>query len=129
MTTYERSRRELFDALVEALGAGPAETMMDALPRVPVPELATRSDLLEETSKLRAEMRAMNDRLTGEMAGMNGSFSGQIAEVRGEIAEVRGEIVAVKGGLESRMGQLLFVVVGTQLTTFLATIGFFVAFA
>jgi hypothetical protein len=37
--------------------------------------------------------------------------------------------VAVKGGLESRMGQLLFVVVGTQLATFLATIGFFVAFA
>jgi hypothetical protein len=59
MATYERSRRELFDALVEALGAGPAETMMDALPRVPVSELATRSDLLEETSKLRAEASAV----------------------------------------------------------------------
>ncbi|MFN3218432.1 MAG: hypothetical protein ACE367_18210 [Acidimicrobiales bacterium] len=149
MTTYERSRRELFDALVEALGAGPAETMMDALPRVSVTELATRSDLRDETAKLRAEMSAMNDRLSGEMRAMDSRFAGQIAEVRGEIAEVRGdiaevrgeiaevrgelaevrgEIVAVKGGLENRMGQLLFVVVGTQLATFLATIGFFVAF-
>jgi hypothetical protein len=69
----DQDRRELYEALEQGLGAGPAATMMELLPPVGWSDLARQSDLV--------------------------AVRGEIAEVRGEIAEVRGEIGKVHGEL------------------------------
>ena len=69
----DHDRRELYEALEQRLGEGPATTMMELLPPVGWADLARQSDLV--------------------------AVRGEIAEVRGEIAEVRGEIAQVRGEL------------------------------
>ncbi len=125
MTVDERSRRELHQALVESLGDGPAGTMMEFLPRDPASVLATRRDLESIASGLRGEMAEVR----GEMAEVRAEISAMKSEIAAEFVAVRGEMAAMKGGLESQIARLLSVVIGTQLATFLATIGFVVAFA
>lgn len=75
----DQDRRELYVALEQQLGGGPAATMMELLPPVGWADVARQSDLVA---------------VRGEMAQLRGDLKGEIAELRGEIAELRGEVRA-----------------------------------
>ena len=83
----DQDRRDLYDALEQRLGQGPATTMMELLPPVGWSDLARQSDLVA---------------IRGEI----GQVRGEIAEVRGEIAEVRGELAEVRGEIGKVHGEL-----------------------
>lgn len=78
-----QDRRELYQALAQQLGGGPAATMMELLPPVGWADVARRSDLVA---------------MRGEMAEIRGEMAG----IRGEIAELRGEIKAQVPGCMPR---------------------------
>ena len=90
----DQDRRDLYDALEELLGRGPAATMMELLPPVGWADLARQSDLVVIRGEM-AEIRGEIGEVRGEMA----EIRGEIGEVRGEIGEVRGEIALVRGEL------------------------------
>jgi hypothetical protein len=64
----DQERRELYEALAQRLGPGPATTMMELLPPVGWGDLARQSDVV--------------------------ALRGEMAQIRGEIAELRGELRA-----------------------------------
>jgi hypothetical protein len=120
MMVTDVQRRTLFDALVNQLGEGPAETMMELLPPVDWADMARRSDVAELRSDLVSGMRAMDGRLTGEIGGlrgemgelrggmraMDGRLTGEIGGLRGEMGELRGGMRAMDGRLTGEIGGL-----------------------
>jgi hypothetical protein len=82
----DHERRQLFVALEESLGRGPAGTLMELLPPVGWADVARQSDLVAVRGEM-AEIR-------GEMAELRGELKGEIAEVRGEIAKLSARIDA-----------------------------------
>jgi len=64
----DEDRRELYEALEQRLGGGPAATMMELLPPVGWADVARQADLV--------------------------AVRGEMALIRGEIAELRGELKA-----------------------------------
>ena len=94
----DHDRRQLFVALEDSLGEGPAGPLMELLPPVGWADVARQSDLVA---------------IRGEMAQLRG----EIAELRGEFAELRGEVRAqlprlVAANIGSMMGMagLIFAV-------------------
>jgi len=86
----DHDRRQLFVALEESLGRGPAGTLMELLPPIGWADVARQSDLVA---------------IRGEMSMLRG----EIAELRGEMAELRGEVRAqvprlVAANIGSMMG-------------------------
>ena len=75
----DQDRRELYMALEQQLGGGPAATMMELLPPVGWADVARQSDLVA---------------VRGEMAELRGEMAELRADLRGEIAELRGEVRA-----------------------------------
>ena len=82
----DHERRQLFIALEESLGRGPAGTLMDLLPPVAWVDVARQSDLVAVRGDM-AEIR-------GEMAQIRGELKGEIGVLRGEVAELRSEVRA-----------------------------------
>jgi hypothetical protein len=117
MMVTDVQRRTLFDALVNQLGEGPAETMMELLPPVDWADMARRSDVAELRSDLVSGMRAMDGRLTGEIGGLRGEMGGlrgeigglrgEMGELRGEIGELRGEMRALGSRVEAQFAKLV----------------------
>lgn len=109
MTIHEADRRELWGSLREILGEPQADTLMSMLPAQPLPELATRDDLLGLRGELRADMSALSSDLRGEFRAEIGQLRAEFGElrgeVRGEIAGVRGEIAQLEGRLRSAMAR------------------------
>ncbi len=95
----DRDRHELYVALLDRLGQGPADTMMALLPPVGWAEVARASDLEALRIELRGEMAELRAELRGEMGGLRGEMGG----LRGEMAELRGEL---KSELASFRNQL-----------------------
>jgi hypothetical protein len=94
----DRSRHDLFVALRELLGAGPADTLMALLPPVGWADVARRSDV----DALRAELK------------------GEVAELRGEMSELRGEMALLRADLSGRIDTLVPKLVMANLGTTLA---------
>jgi hypothetical protein len=90
----EQDRRELYQALAQQLGGGPAATMMELLPPVGWADVARQSDLVA----VRGEMA----QIRGEMAGIRG----EVAELRGELGGVRGEIAELRGEIKTQVPKL-----------------------
>ena len=82
----DKDRRDLYRALEQQLGGGPAATMMELLPPVGWADVARQSDL----TGLRGEMAE----LRGEMAELRGELKGEISELRGEIKAQLPRLVA-----------------------------------
>ena len=82
----DHQRRELFVALEESLGQGPAGTLMEPLPPAAWVDVARRSDLVAVRGEM-AEIR-------GEMAQLRGELKGEIGVLRGEVGELRSEVRA-----------------------------------
>lgn len=78
----DHARRELFVALEESLGPGPAGTLMELLPPVGWADLARQSDLV--------------------------AVRGEIAEVRGEIGKVRGELARMNARIDAQLPKFLW---------------------
>ena len=83
----DHERRQLFVALEESLGRGPAGTLMELLPPVGWADVARQSDLVA----IRGEMAEIR----GEMAELRGELKGEMAELRGELAKVGARIDAL----------------------------------
>jgi hypothetical protein len=102
----DQDRRELYQALEQQLGGGPAATMMELLPPVGWGEVARQSDLVA----LRGEMA----QLRGEMAELRAELKGEIAELRGEMKTILPKLVAANIG--SMIGVAGLVLAAAKLT-------------
>ena len=58
MVVSDRDRRDLYLALQQQLGEGPADTMMEMLPPVGWSDVARKSDIESLRVELKAEMKA-----------------------------------------------------------------------
>jgi ribosomal protein L29 len=92
----DRDRHELFVALLDRLGQGPADTMMQMLPPVGWADVARASDLEGLRIGLRGEMAE----LRGEMAELRSELRAEMAELR---AELRGELKAEVASLRNQL--------------------------
>ena len=66
----DEDRRELYDALAQRLGQGPAGTLMELLPPLGWADVARQSDLTA---------------LRGEMAELRAELKGEISDLRVEV--------------------------------------------
>ncbi|HTJ76161.1 MAG TPA: hypothetical protein VL337_12455 [Acidimicrobiales bacterium] len=82
----DQDRRELYQALEQQLGGGPATTMMELLPPVGWADVARQSDLVAVRGEM-AELR-------GEMAELRAELKGEMAELRGELKTILPKLVA-----------------------------------
>ena len=73
MSVEERRRLELYEAVRERLGDGPAITLMELLP-VDASQLATKQDIAVFAAEIRGE-------LGGEIGGLRAEISGLRAEM------------------------------------------------
>ena len=74
-----------------------------------VRNVATKDDLANLGTELRAEMSELRAEVRGEMSKVRGEISevrGEISEVRGEISEVRGEISELRGEISDLRGEV-----------------------
>ena len=91
----DHDRRELYQALEQQLGGGPAATMMELLPPVGWGDVARQSDLVP---------------LRGEMAQLRG----EMAQLRGEMKTILPKLVAANIG--SMIGVAGLVLAAAKLT-------------
>jgi hypothetical protein len=66
MAMTEEARHELYEALKEGIGVGPANTLMDAIPPVGWADIATKLDLEHLETVLRLEIKASAQELRAE---------------------------------------------------------------
>lgn len=85
----DSDRRELYSALENRLGQGPAGTLMDLLPPVGWADVARQSDIAT---------------LRGEMSELRGEMS----ELRGELAEMRGEMATLGARIDAQLPKLMW---------------------
>jgi hypothetical protein len=83
----DRDRRELYVALLDRPGRGPADTMMQTLPPVRWADVARTSDL----EALPNELRGETAELRGEMAALRSELK---VELRPEAASLRTQLFA-----------------------------------
>ena len=70
MSIDERQRHELYEGLVEALGADRADTLMALVPPVGWADVATKHDLSAQDSLLRSEVARVEEVLSLRMEAM-----------------------------------------------------------
>ena len=99
----DQDRRELYQALEQQLGGGPAATMMELLPPLGWGDVARQSDLV-----------ALRGELKGEMAQLRAELKGEIAELRGEMKTILPKLVAANIG--SMIGVAGLVLAAAKLT-------------
>jgi hypothetical protein len=83
----DRDRHELYVALLDRLGQGPADTMMEMLPPVGWADVARASDL----EALRIELRGGMAELRAEMSALRAELK---AELKSEVAALRNQLFA-----------------------------------
>jgi uncharacterized protein involved in exopolysaccharide biosynthesis len=110
----DQDRRELYQALEQQLGGGPAATMMELLPPVGWGEVARQSDLVALRGELKGEMAQLRSELKGEMAELRAELKGEIAELRGEMKTILPKLVAANIG--SMIGVAGLVLAAAKLT-------------
>ncbi len=74
MSIDERQRHELYEGLVEALGAERADTLMELVPPVGWADVATKQDLAHLETVMHLRMEAMESRLRKEIADLRTQF-------------------------------------------------------
>ena len=76
----DRDRHDLYVALLDGLGQGPADTLMEMLPPVGWADVVRASDLAALRTELRAEMAALRAELKSEVASLrNQLFAANVA--------------------------------------------------
>jgi hypothetical protein len=100
MAISEAARNDLYNGLRDVLGPERAETLMSAVPLHDLDEVATKGDL----AQLRTDLRA-------EMAELRGELKGDLAQLRVEIST---EIGALRQAMTHWMLTVLVTVVGAM---------------
>ena len=98
----DHDRRELFVALEESLGRGPAGSLMELLPPVAWADVARQSDLVS----IRGEMAQTR----GELAELRGELKAEIAELRGEVRAQLPRLVTANIGSMMGIAGLVFAI-------------------
>lgn len=89
MVTDERSRRRLQEALVDAIGPEPADTLLTYLPPTGWADVATKRDVATLGTQLRGEMTE----LRSEMSGLRSELRGEMAKLGSDLrAELHHEL-------------------------------------
>jgi hypothetical protein len=102
----DHDRRQLFVALEESLGHGPAGTLMELLPPVGWADVARQSDITAIRGELKGEMAE----LRGEVAELRGELKAEIAELRGEVRSQLPRLVAANIGSMMGIAGLVFAI-------------------
>jgi hypothetical protein len=110
----DQDRRELYQALEQRLGGGPATTMMELLPPVGWADVARQTDLVALRGELKGEMAQLRSELKGEMAELRAELKGEIAELRGEMKTILPKLVAAN--IASMIGVAGLVLTAAKLT-------------
>ena len=130
MLVDERARRLLTDDLLRVHGEEVTDILMAHLPPVGWADVATKQDLGNLATVLRAEMTALRAELTAELAtrleplatreeldrlstSLRGEMSTLRAEMHGEIAELRGEIAELRRSVATLTRWMMGLVVTT----------------
>jgi len=132
MAVTESERYELYQVLVEKLGAEGAQTLMEHLPPAGWSEVATKHDLDHhralthaDLDQYRAETRAQLDQHRTEMRSMfdqhRAGNSAQLEELRGEIRESE---LRLEGRIEHglRVNAMTIIGVNASLLTVVVTV-------
>ena len=82
-----------------------ADAMMEAMPPVDYEQLATKSDLADVRTELKADIADLRGEF-GDLRGEFGGLRGEFAELRGEFAEFRAEVSSDISELRSDFVQL-----------------------
>jgi len=90
MLVDERARRLLTDDLLRVHGEEVTDILMAHLPPVGWADVATKQDLGNLATVLRAEITGLRGDVTGEIAGLRGDVTGEMARLR---ADVSGQII------------------------------------
>ena len=96
MTVDQRERRVLQEALVNALGTEPTDTLMDYLPPVGWADVATKSDLEHHAA-------AAKSGLEHHAAATRTDLAHHRAETRAQLERHRAEVRAELAALEKRV--------------------------
>lgn len=103
MTITDRDRHDLFELLEANLGGRGAEIMMELLPHQGWTDIARKSDI-------HALDRAINDRITAEIANLRAEVRTEFANVRtefhSEITKLRAELHSEIGDVRTEMGDI-----------------------
>ena len=84
----DADRRRRHDALVESLGPGPSEILMELLPPAGWTGLATRTDL----NMLKTDLDIVRTELRIEIQDLRTEMKAEMAGLRSEVDELRGEV-------------------------------------
>ena len=117
---------ELSKALQTSFTPEQAETLVHALGKASVDQLATKSDIVglkgeiaELRGELRSEIAGLRGELRSEIAGLRGELRSEIAGLRGELqseiaglrGELQSEIVDVRGKIEALEANLTGIII------------------
>lgn len=95
MSIDEQARRELHERLEEALGAGPAGTLMASLPPQGWAGLATKADLERVEERFDARFDTLEERFGARFEALEERFDLKLGSATNELrADFRGEITA-----------------------------------
>lgn len=106
------TRAEVYEALKVAHGEKVANALMEMLPPVGVPELATRADLglmKAEMGLMKADLDVMRSDL-GPMKAEMGLMKADLDVIRSDLAVVRSDMAVMRSdvdALEARLGERL----------------------
>jgi len=142
MALDEKTRLDLRNKFEELIGPRLADATMEAMPPLDYDQLATKTDvtnlgteLRAEMTELRSDLRRESVELRGDVARIEGTLRGEMVELRGDVAriegtlrgemtELRGELARTEGNMRGEMAGVLKTMVITQLATALALAGF-----
>ena len=84
MALSEKSRRDIFTGLEEAIGTEPASNLMELLPTHRADQLVTRTDMHAFGAELRGEMAELRAELRGEMIELRADVNDRFATAKVE---------------------------------------------
>ena len=107
MAVTESERYELYQVLVEKLGAEGAQTLMEHLPPTGWSEVATKHDFDHQRALFRADLDQHRAEMRAQLDQHRAETSAQLdqhrAETSAELQELRGEIRASELRLETKI--------------------------
>ena len=87
MAITDASRYAMQSALIKAIGAEEAETLMEHLPPLGWGDVATKTDLALLNAELRLEMEKLRSDFNREIAELRSDLNGEIAKLRSEFKD------------------------------------------
>lgn len=120
MPISEAARSDLYTGLSEVLGPERAETLMSAIPRYDLDEVATKGDIASSHAVLKGDIAEMRAELSGDIGDLRVELKGDIGELR---AELKGDIGELRAEFKSDFFRLTLVLLAGFLGVIATLIG------